>query len=108
MSFDVVTDDLRAHASHLDAFTDRLSTAMSAATTVSMSNDAYGLLCSFLPPIIDPMEQEGMDALKAASEAVDIMSANVRTAASTYQDSDMARQQTFQGFLATPAPRATR
>jgi hypothetical protein len=110
MSFEVVVDDLRAHASHLDGFADRLSTALSAATTVSMSDDAYGLLCSFLPPIVNPMEQEGMDTLNAAHEAVSTTAGNVRTAATSYEDSDAARAQSLEGILATDstAPTAMR
>ncbi|MBP2325039.1 uncharacterized protein YukE [Kibdelosporangium banguiense] len=99
MSFDVVVDDLRAHASHLDGLMDRLSTAISAANTVSMSDDAYGLLCSFLPPIVNPMEQEGIDSLNAASEAVGTTAGNVRMAADTYEQSDQATSQPFAATL---------
>jgi hypothetical protein len=101
MSFDVVVDDLRAHASHLDGLMDRLSTAVSAANTVSMSDDAYGLLCSFLPPIVNPMEQEGIDSLNAASEAVGTTAGNVRLAADHYEDSDQANAQPFTATLSS-------
>src|SRR5687768_9355955 len=105
MSFDVVVDDLRAHASHLDGLRDRLSTAVSAANTVSMSDDAYGLLCSFLPPIVNPMEQEGIDSLNAATEAVGTTAGNVRLAADYYEDSDQANAQPFTATLSS-APSA--
>lgn len=105
MSFDVVVDDLRTHASHLDGLRDRLSTAVSAANTVSMSDDAYGLLCSFLPPIVNPMEQEGIDSLNAATEAVGTTAGNVRLAADYYDDSDQANAKPFAATLSS-APSA--
>lgn len=95
MSIEVVTEELTAHASHLDGLVDRLDTALSAAETVSMSDEAYGLLCSFLPPTINPVEEEGMNALKAASEGVNITADNVRATAVQYQDTDDGNSQSF-------------
>lgn len=101
MQFEVVVDELRAHASHLDGLMDRLSTAISAANTVSMDDGAYGLLCAFLPPIVNPMEQEGLDSLNAASEAVGTTAGNVRLAADYYEDSDQANAQPFTATLSS-------
>ncbi|APU22439.1 type VII secretion target [Actinoalloteichus sp. GBA129-24] len=95
-AYDVVTEDLVAHASHLDALTDRLNTAIAAAETVSMSDDAYGLICQFLPPTINPMEEEGIAALNAAVEGVTTSAENVRATADQYLDTDDANQQSFQ------------
>jgi uncharacterized protein YukE len=107
MSFDVVVDDLRGHASHLNGLMDRLGTAISAANTASMSDDAYGLLCSFLPPIINPMEQEGLTALQAASDAVGTTAGNVRLAADRYEQVDEANSRPFDATLAeSDAPAA--
>jgi hypothetical protein len=99
MSFDVKVDDLRGHASHLNGLMDRLGTAISAANTASMSDDAYGLLCSFLPPIINPMEQGGLDSLQAASDAVGATAGNVRLAADRYEQVDEANSQPFAATL---------
>ncbi|MBB5154383.1 type VII secretion target [Saccharopolyspora phatthalungensis] len=88
MTFEVHVEELTAHASHLDGLTDRLATAVSAAETVSMSDEAYGLLCSFLPPIVNPMEEEGMNALRAAQEGVSTTADNVRKTAEQYSETD--------------------
>ncbi|AOS64449.1 type VII secretion target [Actinoalloteichus hymeniacidonis] len=95
-AYDVVTEDLVAHASHLEALTDRLNTAISAAETVSMSDDAYGLICQFLPPTINPMEEEGIAALQAAVEGVTTSAENVRATADQYDETDNLSQQSFQ------------
>jgi excreted virulence factor EspC (type VII ESX diderm) len=98
MTFEVFAEDLTAHASHLDGLTDRIQTAISAAEQVSMSDEAYGLLCSFLPPIVNPMEQEGMDALKAAKEGVTVTADNVRKTAEQYQETDEAGADSLKPF----------
>jgi hypothetical protein len=99
MSFEVVSEELTAHGGHLDGLTDRLNTAVSAAEQVSMSDEAYGLLCSFLPPVINPMEEEGMKALKAASEGVGITADNVRSTAKQYQDTDEGNSESFDPLI---------
>ncbi|GLY66742.1 type VII secretion target [Amycolatopsis taiwanensis] len=89
-SFEVVPDELTTHAGRLDALTDRLSTTLSAANTVSMDTQAYGLLCAFLPPIVNPVEQKGMDAIRAASEGVSTTADNVRAAADAYRETEQS------------------
>lgn len=98
MPYEVVSEELTAHASHLDALTDRLDTAVSAAREVSMSDEAYGLLCSFLPPIVNPMEEEGMNALEAAREGVEVTADNVRTTAKEYDSNDDDNAESFKRF----------
>jgi hypothetical protein len=93
-SFEVVPEDLLAHASHLAGLVDRLNTA-SAATTSAMSDDAYGLLCSFLPPILNPTGEQAADAVKAAGEAISTSADNVRKAATSYQDNEDSSAQPF-------------
>lgn len=97
-SFNVQAEDLTAHASHLEGLTDRLQTAISAAETVSMSDEAYGLLCSFLPPIVNPTEEEGLNALKAAKEGVTVTADNLRSTARDYQDTDDANAKSLKPF----------
>jgi hypothetical protein len=108
MAFEVVGDELQAHASHLDGLMDRLRVVRSAAATVSMSHDAYGLLCSFLPPIINPLERTGGEALEAASGALGATAASVRSSAAAYAADDEASARPF-GELGSelPSPRET-
>ncbi|WP_308011315.1 type VII secretion target [Saccharopolyspora sp. 7B] len=101
MVYEVVSEDLTAHAAHLDALTDRIDTAISAAEQVSMSDEAYGLLCSFLPPIINPTEQEGIAALQAAREGIETTAQNVRTSAEEYDTNDEDDSQSFQKLHGT-------
>jgi hypothetical protein len=89
-AFEVVPEELATHASHLDGLMDRLAMAADAARTVSMSDRAYGLICQFVPPFVNPMEQKAMSAIDAAAEGVGATADNVRAAATGYEQDDQA------------------
>ena len=104
MGFKVVSEDLSAHASHLDGLVDRLKTAVSAAETASMSDDSFGLLCAFLPSMINPVEEQGLDALRAAVEGVSATADNVRGVARDYSEVDTDGSDRFGRILREPTP----
>ncbi|RJQ87890.1 type VII secretion target [Amycolatopsis panacis] len=99
--FEVQADELTAHASHVEALVDRLHTAQQAAN-YAMSDDAYGLLCAFLPPIINPAGEKAKEAIDAAAEGVQSTADNVRAAAKSYQDGDDGQAQPLRKVLSTP------
>ena len=93
-AFQVEPDDLVAHASHLDGLVDRLHTAVQAADT-ALSTDAYGLLCAFLPLIVNPTGEKAKEAVSSAGDGVKTTADNVRTAAKTYREGDEAEAEPF-------------
>lgn len=93
--FELVPEELRAHASRLDGIRDRLSTALDAARTVSLPTGAYGVICQFFPPMVDPIEQMGMDAIGEAATAVEATAAEIRETAKAYDAVDDANRQAF-------------
>ncbi|MFG1647217.1 type VII secretion target [Amycolatopsis sp. NPDC049252] len=97
--FEVDSDDLVAHASHVEGLVDRLNTALSASDS-AMSDHAYGLLCAFLPLIIRPTGEQAQDTLKASVEGVTGLADNVRTAAQSYRDGEEGNKQPFERQLA--------
>jgi hypothetical protein len=99
-SFEVEPDDLVAHASHLDGLVQRLETAVSAADT-ALSTGAYGLLCAFLPPIVNPTGEQAKDTLSASVEGVRTSADNVRTTAKSYLESDQSNAEPFDRQLAS-------
>ncbi|MGJ7908854.1 type VII secretion target [Actinopolyspora sp. H202] len=88
--FDVNTDEMRAHAQHLQQVTDRIGTAQGAAGEVSLNGtDAYGLLCSpILTPLIGAIEVQGMATIATANAAVEATAAGIEGAAETYDAVD--------------------
>ena len=97
--FEVASDELTVHAGHLDALEARLA-AVSGEAASSMPGNAYGLLCSFLPPCVNPVEDKGKEALAATVEAVRATAANVRTAAGSYLRREDTSAQPFRDHLA--------
>ena len=79
--YQVITEALVGHATNLGRVHDQLATALDAAQQVSMPRDAYGVICQFFPPMIDPIEQGGVDALAASVQsATDTIGAVNQTA----------------------------
>ncbi|HET6504754.1 MAG TPA: type VII secretion target [Amycolatopsis sp.] len=95
-TFEVEPDDLMAHASHLGGVVDRLNQAVQAAD-YALSDDAYGLLCAFLPAIVNPTGQQATDALTASVEGFTTIADSVRSAANAYRDSDDSAAEPFKG-----------
>ncbi|MEU0535720.1 type VII secretion target [Amycolatopsis tolypomycina] len=98
--FGVAADELTVHAGHLDGIERRLAAVAEAAASAAMSGNAYGLLCSFLPPCVNPVEDKGKAALAATVEAVRTTAVNVRTAAGSYRQREDASTQPFRDYLA--------
>jgi hypothetical protein len=99
VSFEVLPEELAAHAGHVGGLSDRLNTALDAANAVSMGDGAYGVLCSFLPPIINPVTTSGTDAIGAAVEGMGVTSDEIRGAVSSYEASDEANARPFTGSV---------
>ncbi|MEV0678672.1 type VII secretion target [Actinosynnema sp. NPDC050436] len=93
--YSAVPEALRAHGSHLDGLVDRLATAADAARIAGMSGDSYGLLCAFMPLIVNPMEEKAVGALDAAAEGVSDISASIRDTATAYDDQESAHGRTM-------------
>lgn len=106
MAFEVVADDLVAHASHLDGLVDRLNTVVSAAATASMDDGSFGLLCAFMPLIVNPMEDKAHDALAASVEGMHTLGDNVRAAATAYREADDTNSEAFVKFSRAASPSA--
>ncbi len=93
--FGVVPEALTAHASGLQSVADALQQAVDAARLVSLPEDAYGQICQFVPPMINPVEQNGVEAITSGVTAVQATMTGVRRSAQTYQASDEANRHSF-------------
>jgi Excreted virulence factor EspC, type VII ESX diderm len=86
--FDVLPGELRSHAGHVDGLADRLGEALYAARQVSMADDAYGVICQFLPSAINQLEQQANEALSAGQKGVSEIATNIRHTADEYERRD--------------------
>ncbi|MFN2495621.1 MAG: type VII secretion target, partial [Pseudonocardiaceae bacterium] len=69
-------------------FADRLDQAVDAARQVSMPDDAYGVICQFLPPVLNPLEEHGVAALQGSAEGIQTTAANIKDTAEDYAAAD--------------------
>ncbi|MGW3467257.1 ESX-1 secretion-associated protein [Saccharopolyspora sp. NPDC000995] len=84
----VVTENLRAHSSRVDAVVDQLNTALDASQQVTMDNGAYGILCQPFAMLLQPVERNGVEALQKATSTMEEIAENIRGAAEDYQAMD--------------------
>lgn len=87
-AFEVETEVLRRHAQRLAAVTDSVGLAAGAARHVNLNDGAFGLLCAFLPPVLNGAETATGDATDAAQETVDAASEGVVAMAQDYEAVD--------------------
>jgi excreted virulence factor EspC (type VII ESX diderm) len=93
--FELAAGELTAHGGHVDGLSDRLDTTLDAARVTSMGDEAYGLLCAFVPAVVNPMEARAVDALRAAVDGLRATAEHVRTTARQYTERDEANAQPF-------------
>lgn len=85
--FTIRADDLRTHSSTVSGIASSIGQAASAAQT-TLDPQAFGLLCSFIVPIISGSMTSTTTAIQDLAKAVDSASTKVRTMANTYDDSE--------------------
>lgn len=96
-SFEVVAEELSAHAGHLDSVQQRLATALGAARQVSMDNSAYGLLGQPFAMMLDPFESLGTDMIAQGQDTVTSHADSMRTAARSYSGTEDVQTNRFKG-----------
>jgi hypothetical protein len=98
--YELVPQELDAHATEIDGLTDRLRTAVDAATTVTMNNSAYGVVCQPFALLLQPFEQLGVDTLNQAVETFSDTAGKVRDTVKSYDTTESATATTYQGMEA--------
>ncbi|MEU4802972.1 type VII secretion target [Actinosynnema sp. NPDC023587] len=96
MAFEVVPDEVREHAEQVQGQGDVLGQALDAARQVSMSADAYGVLCQPFTLMLDPLEKWGVDALSQAKEALDSMAESLKATVELYEQVESDNVERFE------------
>lgn len=86
--FDVTPEELHVGAADLDEVSAALQQALDAARTVSLPTEAYGLICQFFPPLLDPVENSGTDTIAAGRDATGSAADRLRASAGGYRSTD--------------------
>jgi uncharacterized protein YukE len=96
--YEVLTGELTAHAGKVDGLTDRMRTAVDAANTVTMNNDAYGVVCQPFALLLQPFEELGVRTLRQAADALTDSAKKVRDTATSYTTTDNAQGVVFTSY----------
>lgn len=96
--FDVVTDDLVAHAANIDSLRERFGAILNAIDSVSQDDEAYGIICQFLPPVLAGRQEEQKELTTMAQENLELLAQALRTTAESYDAADEAATQEHQSI----------
>ncbi|MEV3938324.1 type VII secretion target [Glycomyces sp. NPDC049804] len=87
---DVVSAELVSHASHIDAIRERFGSVLSAIDSVSQNDEAYGIICQFLPPVLASREADQKELTTMAQENLELLAQALRDTAAAYDAADEA------------------
>jgi hypothetical protein len=100
-------EELMAHAGHVSGVADEVSKAASAALTISLNHDAFGLLLSFVGGWFQDKEHDLADKYSKTATDLHTDAGNLHTAAGRYEGSDRKSAQASNAAVA-PQPRIKR
>lgn len=81
---------VRGHAGSVDAVADAVRTAYQAANQVYLDVAAFGMLCSFVPSLFDPVLRGTVEAIDGAGQGLADTAGRLRLAADLSQAADEA------------------
>ena len=87
---DVTPEDLVTHAANIDAIRERFGPVLDAMSSITQSNDAYGIICQFLPPVLAGRQDDQREITEMAQENLELLAQAVRDTAASYEDTDTA------------------
>jgi excreted virulence factor EspC (type VII ESX diderm) len=96
--FEILSGELDGHAGKVDALTDRMRTAVDAANTVTMNNDAYGVVCQPFAMLLQPFEEWGVRTLQQAADALEDSAKKVRDTVAAYAATDTEESAVYKGI----------
>ncbi|SDD85546.1 type VII secretion target [Glycomyces harbinensis] len=97
-SIEVITDDLRAHAANIESVRERFAAVLSAIDSVSQDNEAYGIICQFLPPILAGRQEDQKELTTMAQENLELLAQALRATADDYESADETAAQEHRGI----------
>ncbi|MBU2670226.1 hypothetical protein KOI35_42670 [Actinoplanes bogorensis] len=78
------------HAGSVERAADAMETARGAVHEVAMDSEAYGKLCQFLPGILSPVFELGLDALNTTVDVLGESAAKLRATAADMSATDIS------------------
>ncbi|SDK50102.1 Excreted virulence factor EspC, type VII ESX diderm [Glycomyces sambucus] len=79
---------LRDHAQHLDGLADAFGDVIGAGDHIVQDGEAYGLLCQWIPPILEERQQKQQDITELLQTNLGKIAAALREVADNYESTD--------------------
>jgi phage-related tail protein len=92
---DVEPEALITHASHIDSLRERFGAILSAVDSVEQDNEAYGIICQFLPPILAGRQADQKELVEMAQENLEMLAQALRDTADAYNAADEATAEEY-------------
>ncbi|MEV5539481.1 type VII secretion target [Saccharopolyspora shandongensis] len=86
--FRIPAEQLRTHADRLDGHAAAIGQAADAGRSAQLGTDAYGVICQFLPPVLDSTAETVLSTTSAAHDAVSALSTALREAIADHEATD--------------------
>jgi hypothetical protein len=97
--FHVDTSQLRSHAQNLEALRDRFRAVKAASAHIAQNDSAYGLLCSWMPAILEGRHTKQDELIAYAEENLTLVANDLRTVANGYDTTDDDAADTLNAVL---------
>jgi hypothetical protein len=85
---DVEPEALITHAAHIDSLRERFGAILSAMDSVEQENEAYGIICQFLPPVLAARQEDQKEFTTMAQENLELLAQALRDTADAYMAAD--------------------
>lgn len=96
---DVEPEALITHAAHIDSLRERFGAILSAMDSVEQDNEAYGIICQFLPPILAGRQADQKELVEMAQENLELLAQALRDTAEAYDAADEATAQEHEQLM---------
>ncbi|MFG2058475.1 type VII secretion target [Micromonospora sp. NPDC048930] len=86
--FAVDAEQIRAHARNVDAVRGRFDAVKTASAHIAQDDSAYGLLCSWMPAILEGRHKRQDELIAYVEENLSLVVAGLRKTADNYDNAD--------------------
>jgi hypothetical protein len=94
--FQVDIDQLRGLASQFQAFSEEFDAVVTASQAISQDDEAYGLLCSWIPAVLEGRHQEFDEWLNFGQENMELLAGAISGVAGAYEAADEDNAKAFE------------
>jgi len=95
--FQVITEQIRTHARNVEAVEARFQAVKSASAHITQNDKAYGLLCAWMPMILEGRHKRQDELYSYVEENLSLVSQHLVKAADGYDDADNAADERVRG-----------